>query len=110
MALSQDGQSVDRKFVTSTLASREPPVTKSDLLPAISLPKGGGAIRGIGEKFSTNPVTGTGSMTVLKYRPRIEGLFSCIERWTNIQTGEIHWCSIALNRGMETSQKVKLLV
>src|SRR5437660_7923224 len=33
-------------------------------VPAISLPKGGGAIRGIGEKFGANPVTGTGSMTV----------------------------------------------
>lgn len=32
--------------------------------PTISLPKGGGAIRGIGEKFGANPVTGTGSMTV----------------------------------------------
>jgi len=32
--------------------------------PIISLPKGGGAIRGIGEKFAANPVTGTGSMTV----------------------------------------------
>src|SRR5919197_5385015 len=32
--------------------------------PAISLPKGGGTIRGIGEKFAANPVTGTGSMTV----------------------------------------------
>ena len=32
--------------------------------PAISLPKGGGAIRGIGEKFAANPVTGTGSMSV----------------------------------------------
>lgn len=32
--------------------------------PAISLPKGGGAIKGIGEKFAANPVTGTGSMTV----------------------------------------------
>lgn len=32
--------------------------------PVISLPKGGGAIRGIGEKFSANPVTGTGSMSV----------------------------------------------
>ncbi len=32
--------------------------------PAITLPKGGGAIRGIGEKFAANPVTGTGSMTV----------------------------------------------
>ena len=32
--------------------------------PAILLPKGGGAIRGIGEKFGTNLATGTGSMTV----------------------------------------------
>ena len=32
--------------------------------PSLSLPKAGGAIRGIGEKFSANPVTGTGSMTV----------------------------------------------
>jgi hypothetical protein len=32
--------------------------------PAINLPKGGGAIRGIGEKFAANPVTGTGSMSV----------------------------------------------
>lgn len=33
-------------------------------VPSISLPKGGGAIRGMGEKFAANPVTGTGSMTV----------------------------------------------
>jgi len=32
--------------------------------PSISLPKGGGAIRGIGEKFAANPVSGTGSMSV----------------------------------------------
>lgn len=32
--------------------------------PTVSMPKGGGAIRGIGEKFSANPVTGTGSMSV----------------------------------------------
>ena len=30
----------------------------------ISLPKGGGAIRGMGEKFAANPVTGTGSFSV----------------------------------------------
>jgi RHS repeat-associated protein len=35
--------------------------------PVISLPKGGGAIRGIGEKFAANPVTGTGSMTIPIY-------------------------------------------
>jgi RHS repeat-associated protein len=33
-------------------------------LPSISLPKGGGAIRDIGEKFAANPVTGTGSMSI----------------------------------------------
>src|ERR1035437_9967694 len=36
-------------------------------LPSLSLPKGGGAIRGIGEKFAANPVTGTGSLTVPIY-------------------------------------------
>ncbi|WP_106398913.1 SpvB/TcaC N-terminal domain-containing protein [Actinocorallia populi] len=32
--------------------------------PSLALPKGGGAIRGIGEKFAANPVTGTGSVSV----------------------------------------------
>ena len=32
--------------------------------PQISLPKGGGAIHGIGEKFAMNPVTGTASFSV----------------------------------------------
>ncbi|GII61303.1 hypothetical protein Skr01_13880 [Sphaerisporangium krabiense] len=32
--------------------------------PALSVPKGGGAIRGLGEKFSANPATGTGTLTV----------------------------------------------
>jgi hypothetical protein len=35
--------------------------------PRLALPKGGGAIRGIGEKFTANPVTGTGSMSVPIY-------------------------------------------
>jgi hypothetical protein len=30
----------------------------------LSLPKGGGALKGIGEKFAANPVAGTGSMSV----------------------------------------------
>ena len=34
------------------------------LLPSLTLPKGGGAIRGVGEKFSTNPATGTVSLSV----------------------------------------------
>src|SRR5579859_2485736 len=35
--------------------------------PQLSLPKGGGAIRGIGEKFAANPVNGTGTLTVPIY-------------------------------------------
>ncbi|MDZ8263104.1 SpvB/TcaC N-terminal domain-containing protein [Nostoc sp. ChiQUE01b] len=149
---------------------------------AVSLPKGGGAIKGMGEKFAANPVTGTGSMSVpiatspgrsgfdpqlslsydsgagngifgmgwslslpsitrktdkglprywdseesdvfllsgaedlvpvlkadgtvdetiqdgyriRKYRPRIEGLFARIERWTNVESGEMHWRSLS---------------
>jgi RHS repeat-associated protein len=34
------------------------------VLPSIALPKGGGAIRSIGEKFAANPVTGTATMSV----------------------------------------------
>lgn len=32
--------------------------------PQISLPKGGGAVRGVGEKFSVNPSNGTASMSI----------------------------------------------
>ncbi|QNB00102.1 SpvB/TcaC N-terminal domain-containing protein [Massilia sp. Se16.2.3] len=32
--------------------------------PSLALPKGGGAIRGIGEKFEANSATGSGSMTI----------------------------------------------
>ncbi len=154
--------------------------------PQISLPKGGGAIRGIGEKFTANAATGTGSLTVpialsvgrsgfgpqlslsydsgsgngafgigwnlslpsitrktdkglphyrdgeesdvfilsgaedlvpvlerdthsrwvyeeyeregyhvKRYRPRIEGLFARIERWTRLDDGDAHWRSIS---------------
>jgi RHS repeat-associated protein len=152
--------------------------------PSISLPKGGGAIHGMGEKFAANPAMGTGSMSVPlvaspgragfspqlslsydssagngpfgfgwslsipvitrktetglpeyrdaeesdvyivsgaedlvpvllpdgtrfqddasapgyvihRYRPRVEGLFARIERWTNTTTGDVHWRSIS---------------
>ncbi|MEO1052978.1 MAG: SpvB/TcaC N-terminal domain-containing protein [Bacteroidota bacterium] len=33
-------------------------------VPGINLPKGGGAITGMGEKYEVNPVTGTGSMSI----------------------------------------------
>ena len=41
-----------------------PDARQKSVLPSVSLPKGGGAIRGMGEKFAANPVTGTGSFTV----------------------------------------------
>jgi len=43
-------------------ASNKDSITLS--APKIELPKGGGAIRGMGEKFAANPVTGTGAMSV----------------------------------------------
>jgi hypothetical protein len=164
-------------------AGRDGPNGGQPSAPAVSLPKGGGAIRGMGEKFAANPATGTGSLSVPiytspgragfgprlslsydsgagngpfglgwslslpsvtrktdkglpkyqdaeesdifilsgaedlvpvlrpdgswfedattapgykihRYRPRIEGVFARIERWTNVATGEIHWRSI----------------
>ncbi len=45
-------------------AQKQPAEHSAFTPPSISLPKGGGAIRGIGEKLSANPVTGTASMTV----------------------------------------------
>lgn len=160
--------------------------TKSQFsAPQINPPKGGGAIRGIGEKFSSNAVTGTGSLSipipvsparsgfspqlslqydsgsgngafgmgwslstpsitrktdkglpqyldheesdvfilsgaedlvpvlrregdrwandeferdgywVKLYRPRIEGLFARIERWTRVKDGDVHWRSFS---------------
>ena len=40
------------------------PGSFSTAAPVIGLPKGGGAIRGMGEKFAANPVTGTGSTMI----------------------------------------------
>lgn len=50
----------------------------------------------------TDPGTGTESWrppepvphathTIVRYRPRVEGLFGRIERWQHTSTGEIHW-------------------
>jgi len=40
------------------------PKTAEDLLPHVTLPKGGGAIRGIGEKFSVNASNGTCALSI----------------------------------------------
>lgn len=43
---------------------KSPFFDRSQWTPAIELPKGGGAIRGMGEKFSPSPFTGSGSFAV----------------------------------------------
>lgn len=42
----------------------EDPKEKAFALPGLSLPKGGGEIQGMGEKFAHNPVTGTASLSI----------------------------------------------
>src|SRR6266567_3367677 len=63
MLNNENQQGVNQKATTNA-SRQDSPNASSNPLPSISLPKGGGAIRGIGEKFAANPVTGTGSMTV----------------------------------------------
>ncbi len=54
----------DHRGDTTWEESSSAPLGAQPLAPSISLPKGGGAIRGIGEKFAANPVTGSGSLSV----------------------------------------------
>lgn len=58
------GETLVNNTPTRAAASDEGKTKNPSPLPLPSLPKGGGAIRGIGEKFAVNPVTGTGSLTV----------------------------------------------
>src|SRR6266705_175309 len=55
------------RYPSPANAQHHPASQSHSVTPSISLPKGGGAIRGIGEKFAANPVTGTGSLTVPIY-------------------------------------------
>ena len=56
---------IPKQDITDTADSKGATAGQSSsAIPSISLPKGGGAIRGIGEKFAANPVTGTGSLNV----------------------------------------------
>lgn len=55
------GPRAEQSAANNSSATR---VDSGSQAPAINLPKGGGAIRGIGEKFGANPVMGTGSMSV----------------------------------------------
>jgi RHS repeat-associated protein len=45
-------------------ADKDAPKTAAQQLPNVTLPKGGGAIESIGEKFKVNAATGTGQMSI----------------------------------------------
>ncbi len=58
--------------------------------PSVSLPKGGGALRGMGEKFSTNPVAEP-VLFLLLYRLHRPEWFSAAA-WSFVQFGIRKWC------------------
>src|SRR5438876_5548851 len=62
--LNNDNKQESNQKVATNASSKDSANASSSPLPSLNLPKGGGAVRGIGEKFAANPVTGTGSMTV----------------------------------------------
>src|SRR5712692_1019825 len=62
--LNNENKQNGNQKTTADASPQDSANTSGSPLPSVSLPKGGGAIRGIGEKFAANPVTGTGSMTV----------------------------------------------
>jgi hypothetical protein len=57
-------QSQNNSASTSSQNGGEKPKSKAIEVPSISLPKGGGAIKGIDEKFSVNAVNGTASFSI----------------------------------------------
>ena len=61
-----------------------------DLVPTLTKDAGG---KWIPETVPDRNIGGQ-VYSIKRYRPRIEGLFARIERWTNVATGEIHWRSI----------------
>ncbi len=58
----RDSMDTAGNSTTATRDGGQP--TQGVPIPQITLPKGGGAVSGIGEKFTANPVTGTGSFSV----------------------------------------------
>ena len=56
--------SLGANAITKTGPSSNGDARDSQELPAVTLPKGGGAIRNMGEKFAANPTTGTGGLSV----------------------------------------------
>src|ERR1700685_1961657 len=78
----QDSKQSERPGTPPPQAPASPDLTQpgdqkpkvADPLPHVTLPQGGGAIRGIGEKFSVNAATGTSALSIpLALRPGRSG-------------------------------------
>lgn len=67
-----------------------------DLVPEFEKDAAGDWLLTAGRHTSYERTRTVGSIAyvVRRYRPRIEGLFARVERWTQIATGETHWRSI----------------
>ncbi len=60
----EDKQTVDQQSASYHATSRASSHKQHDMLPTLTLPKGGGMLSAIGEKFAANPISGTSSITV----------------------------------------------
>jgi len=58
-----------------------------DLVPVL--------VRGEDGRWSNEPIPPREGYAIKSYRPRIEGLFARIERWTRLEDGATHWRSIS---------------
>src|SRR5262249_43644853 len=67
-----------------------------DLVPAFKTDANGNLLLAQGKPVIDDEPRAVAGVVfrVRRYRPRIEGLFARIERWTNTTTGEAHWRSI----------------
>jgi Salmonella virulence plasmid 65kDa B protein/Insecticide toxin TcdB middle/N-terminal region/Insecticide toxin TcdB middle/C-terminal region/FG-GAP-like repeat len=66
-----------------------------DLVPALELDSEGNAVVGRDGRPQFDEIPDQGGYRVRRYRPRIEGLFARIERWTRLDGGDTYWRSIS---------------
>ena len=64
-----------------------------------------------GRAGAEDDVSAPTASLIHRYRPRVEGLFARIERWTDVATGDVHWRSITAttsprSTGMTTASRI----
>jgi RHS repeat-associated protein len=67
-----------------------------DLVPAFKMNSEGGCARDEQDSYLYDEETRHGYV-IKRYRPRIEGLFARIERWSRVIDGDVHWRTISKN-------------